>query len=152
MPTYRPNTDAVVSLDNASNVLTDISNYVSTASVDITAQIGSFYVFGSTGAQAAEGKVVELRADDGGFLSAVAHMQGDDKDRRVLSQLAKNAKRQRHEVFTLEVERGHHQDSRQQSVHTEACVDDAGHRARDHSRKAARRRRYKRIQIGRAHV
>ncbi len=56
MPTYRPNTDAIVSLDNASAVLTDISDYVSTCSVDGTAQIGMFYVFGETGAQAAEGK------------------------------------------------------------------------------------------------
>lgn len=56
MPTYRPNTDAVVSMDNASNVLTDVSDYVSTFSIDLSASIGMFYVFGETGSQAAEGK------------------------------------------------------------------------------------------------
>lgn len=56
MPTYRPNTDAVIKLDNSVGSLTDVSDYCSTASVDGTASIGMFYVFGETGSQAAEGK------------------------------------------------------------------------------------------------
>lgn len=54
--TYTPNTDAVVSLDNASAVLTDVSDYCSTVTISGTASIGKFFVFGETGAQSAEGK------------------------------------------------------------------------------------------------
>lgn len=54
--TFIPNVNAVVKLDNSGGALTDVSDYVSTCTVDMTAQIGKFYVFGETGAQSAEGK------------------------------------------------------------------------------------------------
>lgn len=56
MPTYRANTDAVTKMDNSVGSLIDVSDYVSTVSIDGTAQIGKFYVFGELGAQSAEGK------------------------------------------------------------------------------------------------
>lgn len=56
MPTWTPNTDAVVSLDNAVGSLTDISNYCTTATVDMSASIGVFYTFGSQSANKSEGK------------------------------------------------------------------------------------------------
>lgn len=56
MPTWTPNTNAVVSLDNAVGSLTDISNYCSTVTVDMTASIGVFYTFGSLSANKSEGK------------------------------------------------------------------------------------------------
>lgn len=54
--TFIPNTNAVVKLDNSVGSLTDISDYTSTCTVDMTASIGKFYVFGETGSQSAEGK------------------------------------------------------------------------------------------------
>lgn len=56
MSTWIPNAQAVVSLDNASAALTDISNSCSTVTVDMSASIGVFYTFGSTSANKSEGK------------------------------------------------------------------------------------------------
>lgn len=55
MPTWTPGTDAVIQLDNASNVLTDISDSVSTVSIDGTAGATVFHTFGLVGGQSAEG-------------------------------------------------------------------------------------------------
>jgi hypothetical protein len=54
--TFIPNVNAVIKLDNSGGVLTDVSDYVSTVTVDLTASIGKFFVFGEPGAQSAEGK------------------------------------------------------------------------------------------------
>jgi hypothetical protein len=54
--TFIPNTNAVIKLDNSGGSLTDVSDYVSTATVDMSASIGKFSVFGETGTQASEGK------------------------------------------------------------------------------------------------
>jgi len=56
MPTWTPNTNAVVSIDNAVGSLTDISTYASIVSVDMSASIGVFYTFGQASANKAEGK------------------------------------------------------------------------------------------------
>jgi hypothetical protein len=56
MSTWIPNTQAIVSLDNAVGSLTDISNSCSTVSIDMTASIGVFYTFGSPSANKSEGK------------------------------------------------------------------------------------------------
>jgi hypothetical protein len=44
--TFIPNTNAVIKLDNSGGSLTDVSDYVSTATVDMSASIGKFSVFG----------------------------------------------------------------------------------------------------------
>lgn len=75
MPTWTPNTDCVVNLDNASNVLTDISDAVSTASMDGTASAAVFYTFGLSGGQSAEGNRTVTatlgvrRAEDSGLAT-----------------------------------------------------------------------------------
>ena len=56
MPTWTPGTQAVISLDNAVGSLTDISNYLTTITVDMSASIGVFYTFGSPSANKSEGK------------------------------------------------------------------------------------------------
>lgn len=56
MPTWTANVNAIVSLDNAVGSLTDISSYVSTVTIDMSASIGVFYTFGIPSANKAEGK------------------------------------------------------------------------------------------------
>lgn len=53
---FFPGTDAVIKLDNSGGTPTDISDGVSTATLDVTYQNGQFYTFGLTGAQVTEGQ------------------------------------------------------------------------------------------------
>jgi len=55
MPTWIPNTDAIVSFDNSIGTLTDQSDYVSSVNLTVANTVNGFYTFGLAGKQNSEG-------------------------------------------------------------------------------------------------
>ena len=55
MSVFIPGTDCIVSIDNASNSLTNISDDVSTIALDVAYQSSQFFTLGLSGAQTEEG-------------------------------------------------------------------------------------------------
>ena len=56
MPTFIPNTNAIVLFDNSSDTLIDQSDYISTVSLSVDNQVTGFRTFGLSGTQNSEGE------------------------------------------------------------------------------------------------